>query len=160
AALEFDQGRHECGCADLEGLARPRPTVRGARRIKDARHAGDAPDWAEQADERGDVVRPHIEERAAAGLVEEPRIWMPVLGAATEHESRSCQRFTEFALADEAKTGLDSRPQKSVWRAPDLEAVGRCRVQDAATVVTRGGQRLFAEHMLAGAKGRQADLRM
>ena len=85
---------------------------------------------------------------------------MPVLRATIEHESGCGQRFAKFALLHEAKTGLNSRTKKGVWRAPDLEAAGRGCVQNEPAVVAGRSQRLFREHVLSGAKGRQTDLRM
>ena len=83
---------------------------------------------------------------------------MPVLGAAIEHESGCGQWFAQVALIHKAKAGLNSRAEKGVWCAPDLEAAGRSRVQNQPTVVAGRSQRFFRKHVLAGAKGRQTDL--
>lgn len=85
---------------------------------------------------------------------------MPVLRATIEHESGCGQRFAKFAPLYEAKTGLNSRTKKGVWRAPDFESAGRGRFQNEPTVVAGRSQRFLREHVLSGAKGRQADLRV
>src|SRR5207245_9546158 len=83
---------------------------------------------------------------------------MPVLRATIEHESGCGQWFAQVALIHKAKAGLNSRAEKGVWCAPDLEAAGRSRVQNQPTVVAGRSQRFFRKHVLAGAKGRQTDL--
>ena len=51
-----------------------------------ARRAGHALDRAQQGDQRGQVVRAHVEHRAAADLVVELGIRMPALVAVADHE--------------------------------------------------------------------------
>ena len=60
--------------------------VRSGKR--DPRRAGHPPHRAQQGDERGQVVRPHVEQRPAAGLVVEVGVGMPALVAVAEHEGR------------------------------------------------------------------------
>src|SRR5438309_2666347 len=160
AAFEFDQSRHERGGAHLEGLARPRAAERCTCGIQDSRHSGNPAHRAQQAIEGGEVGGPGIEQRASAGLIEKTRIRMPVLWAAIEHECGGGQRFAKFSLLQQAKTGLNARAQKGVRRARDSQAAGRGRIQDAPPVVAGRSKRLFREHVLAGAKGRHADLSM
>ena len=85
---------------------------------------------------------------------------MPVLWAATEHECGGGQRFAKLTTLQKAKTSLNSRTQKGVWRAGYGQAARRGRIQNALSVVAGRGKRFFREHVLSRVKGRNADLRM
>src|SRR5918993_4469773 len=68
----------------------PREWFAGDRTFgeRDARRPGDPPHRPHQGRERGEVVGPHVEHRAGAGLEVEVRIRMPVLGTVAKHERR------------------------------------------------------------------------
>ena len=67
-------------CADVDPAAAARlgaefrlTVLDGPRRSE----SGDAPDGAQERDDRGQVVRPHVEQRSRAVHVEDVRVRMP-----------------------------------------------------------------------------------
>ena len=72
-----------------------------ALREADARHGQHALHGPDQVDEGGEVVRRHVEDRAAARLEEELRIGMPVLHPVRHQERRSRQDPSDGAVVDE-----------------------------------------------------------
>src|SRR5262245_46908044 len=66
---------------DVETLSGLRAGADHALRPRDRTRGGDAGDRAQELDQRGQVVRPEVEERAGACLEEEGRVRVPVLRA-------------------------------------------------------------------------------
>ncbi|MGC4033329.1 MAG: hypothetical protein QM754_16680 [Tepidisphaeraceae bacterium] len=76
-----------------------------------------------------DVVRPHVEHRAAAGLEEERRVRVPVLVAAADHERGEADRLADQAVVDDLARRLQARAEEGIRRAADAE-VSRLTVGD------------------------------
>ena len=88
------------------------------------RDAADARDGAEQVDEVGDVVGPHVEHRAAAAEVIEARIGMPALVAGAHEEGRPADRAADQAVVDALARGLMGAAEERVGRAAETQAPG------------------------------------
>ena len=116
AAREHERSRDVRGNLDRdarsgEGLARDEAFASGARRdAADARHG------AEEVDEVGDVVRPHVEHGAAALEVVETGIRMPAFMARTQEEGRAADRPANEPFVDALARGLMRASEERVGR--------------------------------------------
>ena len=107
----------------------------------------------QEGDERGHVVRPHVEQRAAARFVVEVGIRMPVL-VTRAHERRSRgDRFADEAIVDGLARGLDAGAEYRVGRAAHPDAGHPRRIEHGATFASCRGQRLFPVDRLACSDG-------
>ena len=93
-------------------------------------------DRAEQVDQHGQVVGPHVEHRAAAGLIVELRIGMPVLHAAPHHEGGAGHRLADGALIHQPARPPAGGAEESVRRRAEQQAALR-RLGDKAAAVAR-----------------------
>jgi hypothetical protein len=161
AGGEVQKGLYVGGRLDRDPVA----LARGIRRDDplreaDARHGKDALHGPDQIDEGGKVVRPHVEDRAAARLEEELRVGMPVLHPVRHQERRSRQDPSDGAVIDELASQTPAPAEKGVRGAAEEKAAGlRLLDQDAAFLeIDREG--LFGEDVLAGAERRQRHAEM
>ena len=84
---------------------------------------GDHPgDRTEHLGQGGQVVRTHVQQRSGAGLVEEVRVGVPVVGAALLHDDRGGQRSPDVATLDHPPGGLDARTEHGVGGATQAQA--------------------------------------
>ncbi len=123
-----------------------------------AGRAGDAADRADQVDQRRQVVRPHVEHRAAADVVIELRIGVPALVAVTRHERRGRDRFADHAVVNQLAARLDAAAEKRVRGATEQQPVVARRGKGALTIGALHGQRLFDVDVLPGFQRHQVDL--
>ena len=132
-----------------EALAAPRPDLDRALERPHRGEARDALDRAEQGDDRGQVVRAHVEQRPGAVGVEDVGVRMPGLLAADEHRRADRERLADGALVDHAATGLVGRAEEDVGRAADAqpEAIGLAGQRRGLGRV--GGQGLLGVDVLA-----------
>src|SRR4051812_18841575 len=76
-----------------------------------------SPHWAQEINESGNIIRPHVEHGSAAFFIIKSRIGMPRFMPVTEHEGRSGNRFSNQPIIKGFAAGLNSTSQESVWRA-------------------------------------------
>ena len=120
---------------------------------------GDARDGSDEVDQRGDVVRPHVEHRTAAGGVVEGGIRMPALVTGTHEEGRASHRLGRSRLRRRA-CGRSGGRHRERCRAHSRRAGRACRQLRAAFARRRcvSAQRLLRMDVLAGGDRHQADL--
>ena len=94
----------------------------------------------------------------AAGLVVELRIGVPMLHAAAQHERGSGDRAADGVLVHQPAGEAAGGAQKRVGRGAQLQVAAPCLRDQRPALLHRGRQRLFREHVLAGAQGRHADV--
>src|SRR5215208_6018059 len=145
------RGFHRDG-GPREGFARDRTL--GER---DARRPGDPPHGPHQGRERGEVVGPHVEHRAGAGLVVEVRIRVPVLGAVAEHERRYGDGLSDDPLVHDLAACLEAAAEEGVRGAADPEISLGGHFHYPPPVLQANGERLLGVYMLAGLQSRQGD---
>src|SRR6185369_16746338 len=76
-------------------------------------------DRPEEIDQRGDIVRAHVEHWATALLVEKLRIRMPVLVTVGEREREGCDGTANESIVDGLARSLDASAKKSIGGAAD-----------------------------------------
>ena len=138
--LELDDGGFVRRDRDVDGfppsgLACDRPF--GERRGDGTGHTLDG---ADEGDESGDVVRPHIEERPAALVVVKIRVRVPRLVARGGPDCRRAERVADTTLVDERSTRLETSPEDGVGGRPDVEPFTACRFEDDLAVGDRSGE--------------------
>src|SRR5919112_1729708 len=158
AALEV---HHTCDvgrCVNRDGGPREGFAGDHPLRERDARRPGDPSHGPHQSGERSQVVRPHVEHRTGAGLEEEVRVWMPVLGTVAEHERRYGDGLPYDPLVHYLAAGLQASTEERVRGAayPEISLGGH--FQHPPPVLQAHGERLLGVYMLAGLQGRQRDL--
>ena len=123
--------------------------------------AGDARHRAEQVDEVGDVVGPHVEHRPAAGLVVEGRVRVPALVAGAHEEGGAADRHADGAVVDQLAAGLVGAAEKGVGGAADAHAALAAAPRPAAAASASAMPSGFSEcTCLPAATALQADLDM
>ena len=128
---------------------------------RSGRDAADARDRPEQIDKVGDVVRPHVEHRPAAGEVVEAGLGMPALMARAHEEGGAADRPADRAVVDQLARGLVAAAEERVGRAADAQA--SCRRRPRSSLARLGdidAERLFGMDVLAGGDRPEADLDM
>ncbi len=141
-----DVGRHADG--DLLAGARPVADDPGGTRARTARgHAGDR---AERLDERGQVVRAHVEQRSGTGLVEEVRVGVPAVRAGVLHHHGRGERRADRAGLDRPADGLQAGAEERVGRAAEQEAGGLGLRDERLGGRQPVGDRLLVPDVLAG----------
>ena len=102
-----------------EDLARARADL--DRPLRDPRRgeAGHGSDRAEQRDDRRQVVRPHVEQRAGPVREEDVRVRVPRRLAPEEHRRARRQRLADRTLVDQRASGLVGAAEEDVRRAAD-----------------------------------------
>src|SRR5688572_12639431 len=90
-------------------LARDRASREGG-----ARHRGYTSYRAHETYQGREIVRPHVEQGAAALFVIELRRGMPAFVAVAEHEGVASDRLAYRAVVDQLATGLQPGPEKGV----------------------------------------------
>ena len=104
-----------------EALARARADLDRALERARRGEARDALDRPEQGDDRRQVVRAHVEQRARAVGVEDVGVRVPGLLAADEHRGADRERIADRALVDRRAPGLVGRAEEDVRSAADAE---------------------------------------
>src|SRR5262249_34321775 len=104
----------------------------GERGTRGPGHAADGP---EERDERGQVVRSHVEERAAARLVVEGRVRVPVFVAVAEHGGRRGDRFADRAVVDQLAAGVQTGAEERIGRTADAYPFRPCPLEEAAAIL-------------------------
>ena len=164
---EAEQRREVVRHLDVEGFAVPRARAAARVFVRDlpprdllVGEAADGGDGAEEVHQRRQVVRPHVEHRAAAPLVEELRVGVPVLHAAGEHAGVEVQRLPDEPVVDRLPGGLLPGAQESVRGGAHGQARGRGLVQEPLPLLPVHGQRLLPEDVLARGDGSEPGFRV
>ena len=138
------------GNFDLDDGSVERLAGDGAFREGNARGAGDALNRAKHIHERGQVVRPHVEHRPAAGFVVELRRGMPHLMPPPHHKGRHRDRFANRAAVNHLSAGLMSAAQKRVReRSRFADSFACASATSSFTLRLRHGERLFDVDVLS-----------
>ena len=139
---------------DGEALARPRAGHDLPLRLAHRREPGDPADGPEQGDDRGQVVRAHVQERAGAVREELLGVRVPGVRAADEHRRADGERLADRTLVDQGAARLEGAAQEDVRRAadPQPELVGQSEELEALRHVDR--ERLLGVDVLAGLERR------
>jgi hypothetical protein len=120
------------------GLGGDRSLVCGPRG-----RAGDALGRAQKRHQRRQVVRPHVEQRAAAAAVEEGGLGVPVLVAGGGPRRRRADRAADPAVVERRAGSLQARPQERVRRSADAQALALGGREDAPGLVGGDRERLL-----------------
>ncbi len=129
-------------------------------RERGAGRAGHPMHRPQQVDQAGQVIGGHIQQRAAAGLVEEIGVGVPPFRAMAGHEGHGRHRLPDPAVVDQFAAGLLAAAQEGIGRAADAHALLSGRVQDLLAFGAAHGQRLLAVDVLVRGDSRQADGRV
>lgn len=141
-----DMGRYfDLDALAAFGLAADDPLGEGHRRA-----ASQTTGATEQREKRGQIVRTHVEHRAAAALVIKLGIGMPALVASAGHVRRSADRPSDHTLSDQIETGLDSGTEKRVRSAAQKETFTFSQADELAPFGKANAQRLLDINVLAG----------
>ena len=133
----------------LDDLSVVRLTGDEPLRERRPRHCGNRLHVAAEIDQRSQIVRTHVEHRAAAVLVVEFRIRMPCLVAVADHEARAAHDVTDHTVIDQFAAGLDARAEERVRRAADPEPLFLRQRHDLLAFFERSGEGLFRIDVLA-----------
>ena len=106
---------------DADLLTLLRLTGNRAVRDLDARHPADPLHRAEKVQQRGEIVRPHVEHRSAAFFIIKLRIRVPMLVPAAHHERGERDRLADQPVIDRLAGRLNARAHECVRRAPDAK---------------------------------------
>ena len=109
-AGKLQQAGHMGGDMDADGFAAVRLAGNQPFGKGGAGHSRNRGHAAEQVDQGRQVIRPHIEKRAAAPLVVKIGVGMPALMAAADHEGRRPHRLPDIAAVNQAAAGLQPGP--------------------------------------------------
>ena len=138
-----------------------RPLLRlagdGAVRNFDRGHAADALHRSQEIEQRGEIVRPHVEHGPAALLVVELRVGMPVLVPAAHHEGGERDRLADRPVVDHFSRRLNAGAQKGVGGTSHAEVLLSRGAEEHGAFVAIDGQGLFRVGVLARLNGAQAD---
>ncbi len=153
-AGEIDHADHVRRNVDLDPRALLRLAGDQALLEADPRRTRDPLGRTEQTDQRGQVIRPHVEHRTATGLVVELRIRVPAFVTVAGHESGRRHRPADRAVIHQLSTRLKSATEKRVRRAADTHLFLLGQIEQLLAFDPRDGQRLLIVDRLAGLDGR------
>ena len=123
-------------------------------------HADDAFHRAKQIDERRDVVRPHVEQRAAAMLVVEAGRGMPMLMAVVQHEGVACDDASDHPVVQQHASELMAAAHERVRSATDMQSFPFRRLHDLQAGCQIQPERFFGIDVLAVFQGTQLNVRV
>ena len=118
----------------------------GRGRRGEPRHAGNGPD---ERDERGQVVRAHVQERPGAVLEELLGTRMPRVRSAHQHRGAHRHRLPDRPLVDQRARRLIGPAEKDVRRAAERESAARRLRDQLRRLGRRRRQGLLAVDVLA-----------
>ncbi len=121
---ELQRAIHHGGHLHVDRLPGQRLAGDGALRIADGGASAHARHRAQQVDELGDVIRPHVVDRSAAALVEEGRVGVPALHAVRKHRYRAADGPADASRVDRGAARLVRAAEESVRRAAHPQAFG------------------------------------
>ncbi|OQA29749.1 MAG: hypothetical protein BWY59_00103 [Verrucomicrobia bacterium ADurb.Bin345] len=145
---------------DRKPLPAPRPRAEGALGVRAAADRLNPSNAAEHQRQRGDVVRAHVQMRAAAGLIVERGVRVPPLVPPRAPERGGGERPSDPARFDGGAGGLYAGAEHRIRRAPDRQAAPVRLGEYAVGVLKRQRQRLFAVDVLPGAECLERELRV
>ena len=123
-------------------------------------HTTDLLHWAQKMNQCCDVIRAHVEHRAATDLVEKCGVRVPRFRAAGHHERRAAENFSDPSIVHHFPCGLESGSEKGVRCAAHKQPLFPGKVDHFFGILQMDRQRFFAMHVLAGIERCKADLSM
>ena len=150
ALLELQEHRDGRGDLDRELLAGLGPDLHlaGLRPLQpEGRDGGDR---SEDVDQRGHVVRAHVQQRPAAACVEERRVRVEDLRPLPLQRRLGEQRTPDVAAGDRALRGLHAGAEHGVRSDADTQARGIRLLQQSERRLAVDADGLLAPHVLAG----------
>ena len=108
----------------------------------------------------GEVVRPHVEQRPAAGLIVERRVRVPGFRPAPHHEGGAGHRLAHRAVVDQLAHGLVAAAEERVRGAAGADAGGVGGGEHPLAFGHVQAKGLLAVDVLAGGDGGQIHFRM
>ena len=151
---ELDRGGHVGGHVDVELLALARTGVDQPLRTVVAGHRRDPDGGAEELDEGGHVVRPHVEQWSRTPFVEDPGVGVPELGSGAHHEGGGGERRPDGARLDGGCGGLEAGAEERVGGTAEAEPGRVGEIDEALGLGQVGAEGLLAEGGLAGLEDR------
>ncbi len=155
---ELEDGGGVCGALDVDdlpvlGLAGDPPLQEGG-----LGHSGHTVDRSDEVHQRRQIVRPHVEQWPASGLVVELGVRMPVLVAVAHHVGAGGDRLADEPIVDDLATRLDPPTEEGVRGAADQEPPGFGQGQHPLAVLSVHGEGLLAVGGLARLQSGQRHL--
>ena len=108
----------------------------------------------EKVDERGHIIRAHIEHGAAAVLVEEFRVRMPAFGTSAEEEHVRADDLADRTFIDETACRLDACTHERIRRTAEVQILFLRESHQFARLFEVGRERFFGIYVLSGKKRR------
>lgn len=160
AACEFQDSLDVGRSFDVDDGAVFRLTRDGAGREGDGSGAANASDGTKERNESGEVVRTHIEHRAATVLVIEFGIGMPRFVAMAHHKGGGGDRGADDAMIEEFSAGLEAGAEEGIGSTAEKAAMAAGEFDKGLSIVEFNAERFFVIDVLSGFEGAAGDVKM
>ena len=122
------------------------------------RRSGNTTHRPQQVDQAGQVVRPHVEQRAAADLIVKIGVGMPRFGTMTGHKRHGSHRLPDPAIVDQLAAGLLPTAQKGIRGTTDPQPACLGGAQNLQPIIPAYSQGFLRIDVLAGLQNGETDL--